>query len=784
MTQLVRGIAWRKAQAITLFVLGAVVVAGCLVAAQFSSLTDTPQGSVGVLILLGVVALSVQAAGAARSRRSEIALAQIRGRHGVRLFGYFLAEPVTILLVATVAGVLLGRVVTQAAADRWLDTTGVDVARIDSLGWTTVALALGASLAAVVAGSWRTVREPLVEQLDASHRPRQAGTVVLFGQTLVIVAAAVAAFQASQHAGSRDGWAGIVNPALLSPILLGLAAGQVAAWGLRAVATLSTRRSREARRIGVFLAVRRLARRSDTVFGARLVIAAAVVTAVTASATAAVASWQDESTRLLVGGPRQFPVDEGGLAAYEASHSADADGRWLMAMVAVPDGSERYRRMFADTARWDRVVGDFFADTDAAGVSGQVQDLQFGKQVALLSGSTATVTLTNASLRATFGGSVTITYVTRDGSVEYVILKPKRPKTGQGRSTVTKKIPGCQDGCEIKQLDVDGYQFPVAIRNGHPVALGGSPYLVVNSIDFGGTSLLEKPGSWKIPVEDRIYRHSGQLGHTLRIRLDRRGGTTSLFPAAATQRLYALATPGLGLDSNLHGVISYAVDGSEHPADTVGEVEGLPFVGRRGVLIDLPRALAGAGTSSADAQAVVVARSDTPHSVLDALAATGVTGRARTFDATLAAAQRRPAVQGVRLYILMSVFAAVIAVVGLASAVSGQRDERRREAASLRVTGVRTRHIRSAHRREAWWLAASAGVAVAVTGWVAARVTLGGLGLVPETTYSPLLQGSPHLTTIVVVAVGSGVLVGLITLGVNRRVARSSPPSLLRDDVG
>src|SRR6476469_7385895 len=100
-----------------------------------------------------------------------------------------------------------------------------------------------------------------------------------------------------------------------------------------------------------------MARRSDTVFGTRLVIAAAVVTAVTASATTAVQAWQDEATRLSLGGPRQFSVDDGALAAYNASRAADPDGRWLMAMVGVPDGSEPYRRVFADTSRWDAVVG-------------------------------------------------------------------------------------------------------------------------------------------------------------------------------------------------------------------------------------------------------------------------------------------------------------------------------------------------------------------------------------------------------------------------------------------
>ena len=375
MSTLVRGIMWRKRQTWTLFLLGTAVISGCVVAAQFSNLTDTPPGSVGVLLLLGVVALSAQAAAFSRTRRPEIALAQIRGRYGLRLFAFFLAEPVSILLLAVPAGVLVGRGVTRVAADHWLSVTAGEVGRTGSLGWITAGTAVALSIAAVAAGSWRTLREPLIEQLDASHRPTHAATLVMFGQTLVIVSAAIATYQATQQAGSREGLAGIVNPALLSPILLGLAAGQVAAWGLRAVGSVRSRRDRRSEHLGSFLAARRLARRSDTVFGTRLVIAAGVVVAVTASATTAVASWQDESTRLAIGGPKQFTVQSGGLAAYMATKTVDPDGRWLMAMVEAPDRSEPYRRVFVDTNRWNRVVGDFYADTDAAEVSSKLTEL-------------------------------------------------------------------------------------------------------------------------------------------------------------------------------------------------------------------------------------------------------------------------------------------------------------------------------------------------------------------------------------------------------------------------
>jgi hypothetical protein len=279
------------------------------------------------------------------------------------------------------------------------------------------------------------------------------------------------------------------------------------------------------------------------------------------------------------------------------------------------------------------------------------------------------------------------------------------------------------------------------------------------------------------------YTRAEQRGSSLDVELDRFGDATSLSPDLASQDLAALTTPGLDLDATRRGPIVYSVDGKERVADVVGHVAALPFVGRTGALLDLRRALAGAGTTIAESASYVVAREGTPDAVLAALDATGLVGEPRGFVASLDRAERRADAQGVRLYTLMSGFAGIVALLGLAAAVAGQRAERQREAASLRVTGVRARHIRSAHRMEALWLAVCACVVVAITGWLAARLTMRGLSLVPQTAYSPTLQGSPQPATVATVAVGAGLLVGLVTMLVNRRIARSARPSMLRDEV-
>lgn len=764
-----RGILWRRAQALTLVALGTVVVAGCLVAVTFSELTDTPPGSAGVLLLLGAVALTVQAAAASRSRRPEIALAQIRGRRGLRLFAYFLAEPVALLVLATALGVVAGRWVVETAATAWLSgKADAEPVQISSVGWSAVAVAAIVSVAAVVTGSWRTVQEPLIQQLDVSHRPRPATTLILFGQVLVLVAAAIAGYQAVSGTGARDGWAGLANPALLTPVLLGLAAGQVAAWALRFAASWSASRAQAAARLPSFLAVRRLARRSDSAVGTRLVIAAAVVAAVTAHATAAVAAWQDETTRLAIGGPQRFTVESGALAAYEVTDDVDPDGRWLMAMVAYPDKSEPYRRVFVDTARWESVVDTFLAGTGAAAVRNHISQLDTGSRLEVADGPRVSVTFDTATAAALRGERLTISYVTDTGGVELVVLAPQDSLLKPGRTTVSARLPDCAGGCVANELIFDGRRRP-----------GQKGVLTVTSISFGGVQILEE-ATWREQDGGPQIRLASQRGGSLRVHFTKYGETI-LLTADTQQELRAVATEGFRPNREGKSAIAYSVDGSEHPVTIVGTAASVPLVGRQGMLLDLPGALALGANTAAEATSYVVARADTPTAVIDELRATGVVSHPQDFTTLLTEAEQRANAQGARLYTLMSGFAATIALIGLVAAVSGQRRERQLEAASLRVTGVGSRHIAAAYRVEAGWLAACTLLVVAIVGWVAARVTVRGLSLVPTSAYSPPLTAQPGIGMLLAVAVGAAALVGLLTLGANRRVVEGSPPSVLRE---
>lgn len=772
MSRLVRGIGARRGQALTLLVLGVVVVAGCLVATTFSQLTDTPPGSAGVLLLLGAAALAAQAAAAARGRRPEIALAQIRGRHGMGLFAYLLAEPVAVLIVATVLGVIAGREIAGVAARAWLTSETASSLHVTSLGWLAVAVAVVVSLVAVVAGSWRSVREPLIEQLDAARRPKPAATLMLFGQTLVVVAAVLAGYQAARSSGARGGWAGIADPALLSPVLLGLAGGQVAAWGLRLGAAVVVPQTSTSGKLSTFLAVRRLARRSDTAFGTRLVIAAAVVAAVTLNATAAVASWRAEGTRLELGGPQRFTVEAGALAAYNVSHAVDPDGRWLMALVGAPDESEPYRRVFADTVRWREVVGSFLATTAAAGVAESLPEMAGGTDSFVAHGDRVSVDFDTEAARQLERESLTVTYVNARDQVQLATLTPKDEVLTAGTTQLSARLHGCAAGCVVYELDVDGRA---------PRGSGGA--LIISSIDFGGLNLLEQ-ASWTEPSDDSQPRVASQRDGVLRVDLLRFAYRVTLVADLARDQLAAVATPGLTLDREHKQPVAYSIDGASRPVHVVGTAPGLPLVGRQGMLLDLASALTFGGRSIAEATAYVVARADTPAAVLSELTNSGLVSSPARFESLLDAKQRSQDAQGVRLYALLSLFAALIAGIGLLAALGGQREEREQEAASLRVSGVPSRHIAAAYRVEAGWLAGCTFVVVAVGGWIASRLSIGALPLVTRSSYDPVLSSRPSLGLLLAVAAGAAALVGLLTLAVTRRIAGRSPPSSLRGGDG
>ncbi|MGI8577157.1 MAG: ABC transporter permease [Nocardioidaceae bacterium] len=761
-----RGALSRKAESVALLLLAALVVAGCFAAVVYSRLTHTTVGSAGALLLLGVAALGGHFSAAVQARRREIALAQLRGRRGVKLMIFTVAEPCLILITAALVGIGIGWVVVAWLAHRWLGP--VNRVEVTTSDWAAVAIVAAVTLVVVVLTSWRTAHETLIDHLDDHARPRASTNAGLFMWLLVLLGAVVALYQASHAKSLRADWI-----SLLSPTVVGLAAGQVVLWLLMLGCALAERWRPNSQSLPWFLTLRRLTRRADSVAVIRIVLAAAVLAGVAANASASAASWRDEVTKEAVGAPLQFPVRGGSLAAYQATKTADPQGAWLMAAAAFPDPSGgQYRRVFVDTSRWDRVVGDFFAGTPAAPISGEISRFPSARSIKVSRGGEFSATVPTASLQHLEQVSFILQYVNDLGGVSLVSLKvtsAKAQRLPAGLSRFTTKVPLCVHSCMATGLQVNGVQ-----TTAEP--------LHVEAMQLGGVDLLTTP-SMSVKAQ---YRAPAGAGLDIRLPWSDRFGYFD--PSATTdvagpgdQQLTALTTPGLKLDSSGGHRIVYGPDGSDRRVSVVGKVESIPFLGRVGALLDLPQALSGGAGSIPAANVMVLARAGTPPAVLAKLRATGVVAEPISYATVRAAADDQPRAQGTRIFLLIALFGGLIALVSVVSSTTRQVKDRRQEAASLRVVGVPIRQISRGYRREALVVGAAVLIGTAIAVWIACRALLAALPLVTHRPFGLPFDASPRLGLIVIVAVAAGVLVTIVIAAVYRAVGRASPPQLLRD---
>ncbi len=786
-----RAVRSRTGQSLALFALGVVVVAGCVVAVGYGRATSGTVAPAGALLLLGVVALAAQGAASGRRRRYEIALAQLHGRSGLRLLRVAVAEPVVILAGATVVGTCAGWLVARAAVQRWIG--GAASFEMATAEWLTAAGVLVVSIVVVVAVTWRATYEPLNDKLRDVERPRRATAVGLFLSLLVLLGAVVSVFQARQLGVKDANWVSYVSPALL-----GLAAGQIGSWLVALTARVAAGSARLNRRIGWFLTLRRLTRASDSVAVMRVVVAAVVVAGVAGSAWVGAQSWRDSTARMQTGGPVTYDVPAGALQAYAASHAADPQGNWLMAVSAAPGSGGSYRDVFVDTPRWDRVAGSFFAGTPLEQVSQHVKNLLPMQLPAVARGEEFTVTFTASSVRASlpsprevrriefknnFGHgfaplAFTVTYVDSQGGTQTLTV-PKRPQERPqaiGRGVVGYSAPiraegsralACARACSVTRVDVRGLTLDSPLR--------------VTGMSFGGLQLVPITGDGLTP---RTTRSAAATPSEDGLDLQLRDPYTA-HPFLAWKRAdvaAALATPGLRPDRSRGKPLAYGLDGEPRSVEVVAEVPALPVLGREGLLLDLGTALRGAGGQISAGQTFVVARADTPTPVLTELEASGAVGKERLVSQALEEISRGDTAQGTLLYMLIAGFCLVIAALSVVSAVGEQRRARRREAAALRVVGVGSETVAQGYRGEAEALGIAVAAVAAGAVWVGCRALLDVLPLVDTGEFGLLFDPAPRLGLVAGIAVGAGLGVALVVFLGLRLVGQSSPPRLLREE--
>ena len=703
---LLRGIRAHLLTSVATLALALVVSAGTVAVVGASRVGHTPGAAAAMLVLYGAVALAEQTARATADRSHDVALARLRGMTGLRLVGFAAGPLLAVSLLGVAAGSAAGTWLAGRIADGWgasysLGTREVLVAVAVLLGaWLTVALVAGA-----------VIRRPLVAALSTAPRRHASSWVTTFLELLVVAAAVLAVYEA--HRGGH-GWVPIVAPALVA-----LAAGQLVMWLLALTPRLG-------RRLGPALTSRRLRRDPDPGSVVRVLVAAAVLLAVTLTGGAAAADWRDDAGRLRAGGPVVVPFTDGALRAYAATHDADPHGRWLMAAAAVDDLQPGQRRVYVDAARWDAVVGDFMASTTLGGAASQIAQLAGRRTPLLLRGGTVGLTASQLS-----GGTalVRMTYLADAGYPRTVRI----PVTHAGG--VTHALADCRVGCALLSVSVSGPgSFTLDRLTVGPVAvLGGARH-------YGGV----------VPV------------HVV----DLRNG--------AAGRPAALSTPGLGPARNVNGL-----DGVSGPITVIGTVHAVPFLGRVGTILDLPRSLTGAVGTVAAARSVVVARPDTPAPVLARLhhdgggAPTSYTTEARRLGLT-------PQARADDLALAVAVGVALVALTHLLAWLTGQTRRRRAEVAGLRTAGIGPRSVRRAYLVEALVLAAIVLVTAGVTAAFTTRTLLTPMGLVGGWPDAPAVDLTLRPAVLVSVVAGAALVTAVACALVFTRFGRAARPSALR----
>ena len=758
MTRTLRGVWARRGTLLPLFLLTAVVVAGVAAVDAFTREAGTSPAVAVPLLLLGLVAVPATGHQLASVRRGEIAIARMRGLTTGPLYAVLALEPLVVLVAGALAGVALGAAVAAVAGSLWIGDSALTLG-VTAIPW--VAGVVVVALAAVVVGMASALREPLSEQVRLTDRPRRASVAVLFWHVLVIAGSVVAVYRAGVADAADPDWLVLAGPALV-----GLAVGQVAVWLVRGLARVSVAWSAR-RRLPAFLASRRLARVGDGAAALRLLVAATVVCTVSATGAQQVGDWADDTARIRAGAPFQVPVEGDVHTAMGLTRQVDPEGRWLMAAALVPgEGSVPARRAFLETARFDAVLGDFYAGTPAADLAARVGDLAAPQGASIAVGDTATITAEGISSRepGPLRPVVVVEYLDDTGRTAEVTARLDLDASGAPDS-VEVPVRRCDAGCQVSGLRLD--RSP----GDDPV-----PYLV-SGIDFAGVDVLAS--SWRSTGEGDFGAPGGP------IEVD--GGLVVVGDQqeqVARPSSQGPRTPILATDSAAWPDGPVEVDdpgGDERAAVVVDRLAALPLVEADGLLADLPLVAAGAPPTVPLAEVMVLAAADTPAPVL------GTLGRKTgTEPVTLAGVHDRVAAEAgadqARAYALVAAFCLVVALLVAGAAVARQRAFHQREVAVLRLLGVPLPQVRRSAWLELLALALGAVVAAAAGGWLAVRLLLAHLSLVDVPLHAVPLDIGVRVLPVVVASALAAALV-LVVTGRSRRVrSESGRPALLREE--
>jgi putative ABC transport system permease protein len=719
-----------------------------------------------LLILIGVVLWMVLVA-ATDDRRSELALARLRGRGRRGAAAYLLAELTPLTLLGVAAGVIAAPFVMAVVAKAVFP---VPVPLEFPGGYLLAALASAAAVALVVlSAAARAVREPVDSLLRAvPSRRGRAGAGVVEVVLIVFSLTAVVALVTGNLEGPL---------ATLAPTLLAVAAGLLLARGL-APATLATsrwllRRGRAVAATGIVNAVRRPAAR-------RVLVMVVVATALLVFCVDALVTGQQirqNAAEQQNGAPYSLDVDTSSLDAVVAALAeADPDHQHLTAVATTSLsglGTGQGPTVAVDSAAFPKVAYFPLADPGRAPWSAisapQVEP-------AALAGTTVEGTLDAADVLARGPGNKRLAEVAvkvqlrrADGGTQQVTLATL-PATGNGTVPFSVAVP-CEEPCVVTGLVVTtppGLQLSGSVTPRDLKADGGP-------VDLGPTTAWRRAtgtGGSLVPTTDA----AGNLGATF----DTSGSQPPvMFSAWVPEPVPALVTSaeeGQFTGPGLEGPVDMSVAG------TLARVPGSPPSSR---VVDLEGLLRRPEASVSNVRVEVWADGAAPLArAEEQLKARGVTVRdVTTVDDVRAELDASPAAWSLALSVLVGGAAILVAALVMLVATATTWRARATDLAALRMAGLPGRSLRRMELLGQLPVVVAGVVTGAACGVVAAVFALPGLRQFTDPPAVDTTDFSTPWPAVGAAAVVALLVMTLLAVATSRWTASRAPLNRIREVV-
>jgi len=682
------------------------------VADEVAQQEETARSSVAPAVLsLVLVALALLLRllmAASELRVPELALASLRGVSARRLWALGLAEPLAVLLLSIPVGVALGVAMAVGLARWWL-LPGLPVP-FPVGGFVAGLVVLLAAVGVAVGAVSLVLRETLATQLAGVRRPDRGGRWATLAE-LLLVALAVAVLVSKlsvQEPGDPDA-TDLALPVLLA-VVAGLGATRLVALLARWWAARSHGRS-----LSGYVSSRAIARRREGTLVILPITAAVAVSVFGAGVHDAAATWRHSVAATVAPADTVWGSDLPLADTIALTHRLDPAGEHLatVATVAIPGSSYAV----ADTRRLPAVAAWPSSWSPGRTVAGVVDAVAPVGELPRLDGRRVSLTVDNGA--ETSGDLVVeLRFGQRGGTPLRVYLGPYPV----GTSTRTARLPRCGDACLLEGISLAGGAATTMEMEGS-LTLSG---LAVDGSTVPGA--LDGAGWVANPDIGDLNAVTGVVAtpDALEVRVDSDGvpGLAKLSASGLAEERRVARGAGVS-DQTIADI-----DGSgPPPVDPVVTVEGMPFLGPAGLLIDHTGYTVDRPVYDATFDTRVLARDGLPDDVRRELAAAGLSVQT-TLDEQQRILDQGAYALALRLYAVVAVLVLLMALAGLVVSTAVQLPARRRDAAALRVVGVPRRSVMWAVAREFVAVLGGAALAGILAGtlaqWVVLRtITLG-----------------------------------------------------------